>query len=98
MSPPTILSATNLVTPQNIQRLRDIPILLFSGAANAFYTPENTDVSYSLLCDTNGADDYERVEFEGRDHLDCWMGNTAWRDVYPRVRRYVDQVVLQRSG
>jgi hypothetical protein len=84
--------STNLVTARNIQRLKGIPIFLFSGSENAVYTPENTDVSYGLLRDANGADGYERDVFEGRGHLDCWMGATAHTDVYPRVRRHVDGI------
>jgi hypothetical protein len=90
----TATTATNLVTPANLQRLRGVPILLFSGTDNAVYAPENTDISYGLLRDANGPDLYERVVFEHRGHLDCWMGMTAVTDVYPRVRRHVDEIML----
>lgn len=86
--------STNLVTPYNISRLKGIPIFLFSGAENAVYAPESTDVSYTMLRDANGADDYERFVFEGRGHLDCWMGVTAHEDVYPRVREHVDKIMV----
>lgn len=91
-------ASINLVTEENIARLKGIPILLFSGSENAVYAPENTDVSYGLLRDMNaeGKDGHdglvERTIFEGRGHLDCWMGSTAYKDVYPRVRRHVDHV------
>jgi hypothetical protein len=89
-NPPTSI---NLVTPFNIARLKGIPILFFSGADNAVYTPENTDVSYTMLRNANEVDDYERVVFEGRGHLDCWMGVTAYKDVYPRVKEHVDKIM-----
>jgi hypothetical protein len=89
-NPPTSI---NLVTPFNIAGLKGIPIFFFSGSGNAVYAPENTDVSYTILRDAHGADDYERVVFEGRGHLDCWMGVTAHKDVYPRVREHVDKVM-----
>ncbi len=85
-----------LVTPENIARLRGIPILFFSGAENAVYTPENTDMSYTTLCNAHGREWYEREVFEGRGHLDCWMGPTSYVDVYPRVERHVS-MVLGRS-
>jgi hypothetical protein len=91
-NPPTSI---NLVTPYNISRLKGIPILLFSGSENTVYAPENTDVSYTMLRDENGAGGYERVVFEGRGHLDCWMGVTAHKDVYPRVREHVDKAMVR---
>jgi hypothetical protein len=91
-NPPTSI---NLVTPFNIARLKGIPIFFFSGSENAVYEPQNTDVSYTMLRDAHGADGYERVVFEGRGHLDCWMGATAYKDVYPRVREHVDKVIMR---
>lgn len=91
-NPPTSI---NLVTPFNISRLKGIPILFFSGANNTVYAPENTDVSYTLLRDAHGVDGYEREVFEGKGHLDCWMGVTAHKDVYPRVREHVDRVMMR---
>ncbi|KAF7543933.1 hypothetical protein G7Z17_g10345 [Cylindrodendrum hubeiense] len=44
----------NLVTPENLARLKGVPILLFSGEKNTVYTPENTDISYTTLCNANG--------------------------------------------
>jgi hypothetical protein len=93
-NPPTSIS---LVTPYNLARLKGIPIFFFSGADNTVYAPENTDVSYTMLRNAHGAGDYERDVFEGRGHLDCWMGVTAHKDVYPRVREHVDKVVLGGS-
>ncbi|KAL5350902.1 hypothetical protein ACLOAV_004475 [Pseudogymnoascus australis] len=89
-NPPTSI---NLVTPINMSRLRGIPILFFSGSENSVFDPQSTDVSYTILRNEFGADWYERTVFEGRGHLDCWMGKDAVRDVYPRVRKHVDQVM-----
>lgn len=91
-NPPSI----NLVTPFNMSRLRGIPIFFFSGSENTVYDPQSTDVSYTMLRDAFGADGYERVVFQGRGHLDCWMGKDAVRDVYPRVRKHVDRVMKVR--
>lgn len=44
-----------LTTRENINRLRGIPILLFVGRDNAVLSPESTEKSYEVLCDTFGA-------------------------------------------
>lgn len=91
-NPPTSI---NLVTQFNMRRLRHIPILFFSGSENSVYDPVSTDVSYTMMRDAFGADKYERVVFEGRGHLDCWMGKDAVDDVYPRVKQHVDKVMCR---
>jgi hypothetical protein len=83
----------NLVTPENLARLSGIPILFISGAENAVFVPESTDMSYTTLYNVHGKNWYEREVFEGRGHLDCWMGATAFKDVYPRVERHVTKVL-----
>jgi hypothetical protein len=80
-----------LVTRENIERLRGIPILFLSGTGNMVYTAENTDVSYSILCDAHGKELYKRKVFPDRGHLDAWMSDTAYRDVYPAVRHHADR-------
>ena len=87
-----------LTTKKNVERLRGLPILLFVGADNQVLTPESTERTYSVLCDTFGSSDaqgkmqYKRRVVPGYGHLDCWMGRYAWRDVYPFVREEVDKV------
>lgn len=81
----------NLVTPENIQRLKGIPILFLSGTGNMVFTAENTDTSYTTLSNAHGREWYEREVFPGKGHLDAWMGATASQDVYPRVRRHADK-------
>lgn len=85
-------SLQSLVSDSNLSNFEGIPILLFSGSENAVYKPENTDVSYSRLRDRFGAMNYERTVFQGRGHLDCWMSETAVKDVWPRVLRHVDKI------
>ncbi|KAI2894196.1 CAZyme family AA3 [Aspergillus niger] len=89
---------TNLVTPENLERLKGIPILFLSGTGNMVFTAENTDISYTTLCNVHGRDWYEREVFPGKGHLDAWMGSTAYQDVYPRVRRHVDQIMMWEQG
>jgi hypothetical protein len=98
----------NLVTPKNINNLRDIPFFLFVGRDNAVLSPRATEKTYEILCDTFGSDGkagvegperdntdgimYRRKVIPGYGHLDCWMGRNAWKDVYPIVRAEVDRV------
>lgn len=96
-----------LTTPENVARLRGVPVMLFVGADNAVLSPEATERTYEVLCDTFGtragvgtaaegaADapvEYRRKVVPGYGHLDCWMGRNAWKDVYPMVREEIDRV------
>ncbi|KAL6876266.1 hypothetical protein HDV57DRAFT_522849 [Trichoderma longibrachiatum] len=80
-----------LVTADNIYRLHGIPILFLSGSENMVFTAENTDTSYTALCNAHGRQWYERELFHDKGHLDAWMGAAAYKDVYPRVERHVDK-------
>jgi hypothetical protein len=82
----------DLTTPQNVDRLKGIPIMLFSGSDNKVLNPESTDKTYSILRDKFGPDKYERLVVQGYGHLDCWMGREAYKDVYPLVREQADKV------
>lgn len=91
-----------LTTPDNIRRLRGVPVMLFVGRDNAVLTPEATERTYEILCDTFGSHggdgpggglQYRRRVVPGYGHLDCWMGRNAWKDVFPFVREEVDRVV-----
>ncbi|KAK3327511.1 hypothetical protein B0T19DRAFT_357224 [Cercophora scortea] len=89
-----------LTTPDNIQRLKGIPFLLFVGRDNAVLSPESTERTFETLCDTFGTSstpgreggDYKRRVVPGYGHLDPWMGRNAWKDIYPFVREEVDRV------
>ncbi|KAL0944859.1 glucose-methanol-choline oxidoreductase [Colletotrichum truncatum] len=82
----------DLVVPQNIARLKGLPIFLFSGSENAVYLPQNTDLSFTTLSEVNGGTCYERQVFEGRGHLDAWMSPTAHKEVFPRVLNHIENV------
>lgn len=82
----------DLTTPENIHRLKNIPIMLFSGSDNKVLNPASTDKTYSILRDAFGPQKYERHVVQGYGHLDCWMGREAYKDVYPMVREQVDKI------
>ena len=78
----------SLVTKQNIERLKGVPILFISGADNVVYTPETTERSYTTLTNTFNTTAYEREVFQGYGHLDCWMSPAAAKDIYPSVHAH----------
>jgi hypothetical protein len=84
----------DLTTGDNVAKLRGIPFLLFSGRDNAVLSPEATEKTYEVLCDTFGTSEveYKRRVVPGYGHLDPWMGRNAWKDVYPWIREEVDRV------
>ncbi|GKT52442.1 uncharacterized protein ColSpa_12623 [Colletotrichum spaethianum] len=86
----------NLVTPQNIARLKGLPIFFFSGTQNEVYAPDNTDTSFTTLTEANGGICYERQVFKDRGHLDAWMSPSAHKDVYPRVLHHIRKVENNR--
>ncbi|KAL1999346.1 hypothetical protein VTN02DRAFT_4657 [Thermoascus thermophilus] len=82
-----------LITDTNLARLKDIPIFFFSGSKNVVFSPESTTSSYFKLSSFFANGKYDRVEFAGRGHLDCWMGADAVRDVYPAVKAHIEKVI-----
>ncbi|KAK1993063.1 glucose-methanol-choline oxidoreductase [Colletotrichum falcatum] len=82
----------NLVTPQNIARLKGLDIFFFSGNENDVYAPDNTDTSFTTLSEANGGVCYERQVFNGFGHLDAWMSPNAHREVFPRVLHHMEKV------
>lgn len=87
----------DLVTPDNLDRLEGIPIMLFSGGDNHVLNPRCTDMSYEIFRNKFGPDLYERHVIPEYGHLDCWMGREAYKDVYPIIRRQVDKVCRGES-
>ncbi|KAF2458980.1 hypothetical protein BDY21DRAFT_282680 [Lineolata rhizophorae] len=85
-----------LFTDANLERLRNIPIFFLSGVENTVYAPEATLTSYVMLRRLFGEKGYERVEFIGRGHLDCWMGaeEAGHGGVYELVRKKMERVIV----
>ncbi|KAL5611619.1 hypothetical protein BROUX41_000796 [Berkeleyomyces rouxiae] len=89
---------TPLVTDENVEKLRGIPILQFVGAENAVLSPAATQRSHDILvkrfglASEDGQVQYRRLEIPNYGHLDSWMGRNSWRDVYPHVRAEMDRV------
>ena len=83
----------SLVTKDNIERLRDIPILIIHGEDNAIYDLESTKDSFDTLREQLNMSQYERVQFEGKGHLDCWMSPRSFWDVYSRVEQHAEKTI-----
>lgn len=64
-----------LTTRENVNRLRGIPFLLFVGRDNAVLSPESTEKTYEVLCDTFGttsrgnSSDGVGLGSDGEDHV-----------------------------
>src|SRR5262249_8406418 len=85
----------SLVTEENMERLRGLPIFFFSGSENAVFSVTATLASYTALrMKFDDPEGLERIEFPGRGHLDCWMGEDAAArgGVFDQVRRRVDKL------
>ncbi|KAI9150826.1 hypothetical protein HJFPF1_10603 [Paramyrothecium foliicola] len=89
-----------LVSAENVSRLRGFPIMLFVGGDNAVISPAATELTYEQLCEAHGLSagcgggiQYRRRVVPGYGHLDCWMGTNAWRDVFPFVLDEMNRVM-----
>ncbi|KUM59825.1 hypothetical protein ACN42_g7321 [Penicillium freii] len=74
-----------LLTAENLQRLKGLPILFVSGTENQVFSPESTLKDYELLRRQFGERLYRRFLAEGYGHLDPIIGKHAAEDVYWRI-------------
>lgn len=62
-----------------------LPITFIHGADNECYEPKSTEITYDLLCQTNGKELYDRHVIPGYGHIDCIFGKNASNDVFPII-------------
>ncbi|KAH7413773.1 hypothetical protein DE146DRAFT_707398 [Phaeosphaeria sp. MPI-PUGE-AT-0046c] len=79
----------DLVTSENLLKLEHIKMAFLYGAENVVWSSQATKTSYDTLRAVFPDGQYERIIVEGYGHMDGWIGKTACRDVWPRVRRHV---------
>lgn len=79
----------SLLTDENLQRLRGLPILFVSGTENQVFNPESTLKDYELLRRRFGEKHYRRFLAEGYGHLDPIVGKNAAEDVYWRIMTHL---------
>ena len=75
---------------QHIDRLR-LPIHFISGSENRMFVPQSTEASYRMLCDVNGASNYQRSVYQGFGHLDCYFGKGAPEAIWPDIAKTLAQ-------
>jgi hypothetical protein len=75
----------SLVTNDNLERLRGLPILFISGTENDVFDPETTLADYELLRRRFGEENYRRFLPDGYGHLDPIVGKNAAEEVYWRI-------------
>ncbi|RDW70881.1 uncharacterized protein DSM5745_08392 [Aspergillus mulundensis] len=80
----------SLLTIENLENLRGVPILFISGSENEVFSPETTLKDYELLRRAFGEGMYRRFLVDGYGHLDPIVGKNAERDVYWRVKGHVE--------
>ena len=67
-----------------------LPIAFIHGERNDCFLPESTEITYNLLCQSNGEKFYSRSVVPGYGHIDCIFGKNAVKDVYPLIVRHFE--------
>ncbi|MFM0019749.1 alpha/beta fold hydrolase [Paraburkholderia azotifigens] len=67
-----------------------LPIAFIHGSKNLCYLPTSTEMTYDLLVERFGPENYERHVIDGYGHIDCVFGKRAALDVFPTIVRYLD--------
>ncbi|KAL4894560.1 FAD/NAD(P)-binding domain-containing protein [Aspergillus ambiguus] len=88
----------SLLTDENINRLRDLPILLISGSENEVFKPESTLRDYEMLRRRFGERLYRRFLVEGYGHIDPVVGRAADGDVYWKIKGHLQCCLEQYLG
>ncbi|KAF9273719.1 hypothetical protein BGZ68_001272, partial [Mortierella alpina] len=91
----------NLVLPENLKRaFEKVPVLLIHGAKNQVFIPEATLKTVEALRNTNlpstgqaldSQGMYRREVIPGYGHLDCIVGDRAYKDVYPFILDHLER-------
>jgi cholesterol oxidase len=71
-----------------------IPITFVHGADNDCFLPESTAITFGELRRANRGVPYSRHVIPGYGHIDCIFGRDASHDVYPLIRRHLEQTAL----
>jgi cholesterol oxidase len=74
---------------QNLDGMK-LPIAFIHGAENRCYLPVSTEMTFDMLVERFGPDNYERHLIDGYGHIDCIFGKNASIDVYPTIARHLN--------
>lgn len=90
----------DLVTPENLKRaFANVPVLLIHGSKNQVFVPEATLKTVEQLRENNLPETamtfdyksmYRREVIDGYGHLDCILGDKAYKDVYPFILQHLE--------
>jgi cholesterol oxidase len=68
-----------------------IPITFIHGMENNCFLPESTKITYDKLREANPKVNYRRYQVPNYGHIDCIFGKNAHRDVFPLIRRHLEE-------
>ncbi|KAF9105958.1 hypothetical protein BGX27_009389 [Mortierella sp. AM989] len=96
----TNLEDKDVVTPENLKRaFEKVPVLLIHGEKNQVFTQEATLKTVEELRNTNlpqtnmtfdSKSIYRREVIPGYGHLDCILGDKAYKEVYPFILSHLE--------
>ena len=69
----------------------NLPICFIHGENNECFLPKSTELTYNILCEKFGAENYSRHVIPGYGHIDCIFGNNAVKDVYPHILNHLEK-------
>ena len=70
-----------------------LPILFIAGAENREFYPLTSERTFEALRSANNPEFYERLVFPAYAHMDCFVGKSAARDIFPSLLEH-----LHRKG
>jgi len=85
------------VTRENIGRYMNFPVAMLSGGENDVFHPLTGWRTRELLRGVNGPGAAKLYVIPGYGHLDPLIGRHAYRDVYPRISRFLANATLEES-
>jgi cholesterol oxidase len=68
-----------------------IPITFVHGEENNLFLPSGSMKTLQKLASVNDAKLYQRVQFKGYAHMDCYMGRNSARDIFPTIVNELDR-------
>jgi cholesterol oxidase len=93
----TLVQAEHLVDAKgneaympHLDRL-NLPITFIHGAENACFQPRSTEITYNLLREKFGKEQYRRHLIPQYGHIDCIYGKNAWKDVFPHILAHLEK-------
>ncbi|MFT4926597.1 MAG: cholesterol oxidase, partial [Phenylobacterium sp.] len=72
----------------------NLPILFISGEMNECYLPESTEITFNMLQQKFGKEQYSREVIPGYAHIDCIFGERAVDDVYPLMLAHLEKTAV----